>query len=215
MLLGITIPVSKQGGTYVLDGLYREKPCCWFFFLNLPYGGSTLGKTQEEMHDLLPLLFFISLFFIHLFDANVLMIASFQEKPAENRIKGRGKAYLLILTRLGMISATYGWFFLLHEVFIQHNLITWTRCGNVSSACFDCVMETSVLVVSFQGHLLPGGACHWGSESLTFVTRQQPLWSIPGLYCRSVSLHPQSPKITLPCQLHGFSRALLHWRKLE
>lgn len=37
-------------------------------------------------------------------------------------------------------------------------------------------METSVLVVSFQGHLLPGGACHWGSESLTFVTRQQPLW---------------------------------------
>lgn len=60
------------------------------------------------MHDLLPLLFFISLFFIHLFDANVLMIASFQEKPAENRIKGLGKAYLLILTRLGMISSTYG-----------------------------------------------------------------------------------------------------------
>lgn len=26
VLLGITIPVSKQRGNYVLDGLYREKP---------------------------------------------------------------------------------------------------------------------------------------------------------------------------------------------
>lgn len=26
VLLGITIPVSKQGGNYILDGLYREKP---------------------------------------------------------------------------------------------------------------------------------------------------------------------------------------------
>lgn len=66
------ISLSKQGKNYVSDGLYREKPYR-FFFLNLHYGVSTLGKTQKEVHYLLHSLFSFP-YSIHLFEENWLWL---------------------------------------------------------------------------------------------------------------------------------------------
>lgn len=94
---------------------------------------------------------------------------------------GPGKACQLVLMRLDLLSSRYGWcFYFMRLTFSM--LCTWGKC------LFSLLwpgMDAWVQGVCFR-QLLIGWWCHWESESLTFVTRQQPLGKYL-IYIRRVS----------------------------